>query len=60
MKQHLNLNELKEEWRMSATRHKAGIIVLALVIIGVKLFAPAEQRVRIIPSYIPVALMRAF
>ena len=42
-----------EEWRTSATRHKVGIIVLALVIIGVKLFAPAERQIRIKPAYIP-------
>ena len=53
MKQYLSLNELKEEWRTSATRHKVGIVVLALVIIGVKLFAPAERQIRIKPAYIP-------
>jgi uncharacterized membrane protein len=52
--------QIKEEWRTSATRHKVGIIVLALVIIGVKLFAPAERQIRIKPAYIPVVLMRAF
>jgi len=51
---------VKEEWRTSATRHKVGIIVLVLVIIGVKLFAPPEQRIRTLPAYIPVALMHAF
>ena len=44
MRQHLILDELKEEWRMSATRHKVGIVVLALVIFGVMLFAPAAQK----------------
>ena len=44
MKQHLSLNELKEEWRISATRHKVGIVVLAFVILGVMLFAPAAQK----------------
>ncbi len=44
MKQRMSLNELKEEWRTSAIRHKVGIVVLAIVIIGVRLFAPAEHK----------------
>jgi len=52
----------KEEWHTSETRHKVGIVVLALVVIGVKLFVPPEQRPpqRPGPAYIQVVLMRVF
>lgn len=36
--------QVKEEWRTSATRHKVGIVVLAIVVLAVMLFAPSEQR----------------
>ena len=45
--------QIKEEWRTSATRHKVGIAVLALVSFGVMLFAPAERQIRTKPVYIP-------
>ena len=45
--------QIKEEWRTSATRHKVGIVVLVLVIFGVMLFAPPERQIRTKPVYIP-------
>ena len=45
--------QIKEEWRTSATRHKVGIVVLVLVIFGVMLFAPAERKIRAKPVYTP-------
>ena len=44
MFERISLNEFREEWRTSATRHKVGIVVVAIVIIGVRLFAPAEHK----------------
>ena len=62
MFEQLTFKQVVEEWRTSATRHKVGIIVLALVILGVTLFAPAERKVPhrsglVVPAYY---LMRAF
>ena len=56
MVERIILNELKEEWRTSATRHKVGIVVLALVIFGVMLFAPPERKAPhrsslVVPAY---------
>ena len=45
MFEQLTFKQVVEEWRTSATRHKVGIIVLALVVIGLsagKLFMPAK------------------
>lgn len=44
MMERISLNEVKEEIRTSATRHKVGIVVVALVVIGVRLFAPPEHK----------------
>jgi len=49
----MTFEQIKEEWRTSATRHKVGIVALALVILSVILFAPPERKAPYRPSYIP-------
>ena len=44
MFEQLTFKQVVEEWHTSATRHKVGIVVLAVVGLGVTLFAPAAQK----------------
>jgi len=56
MIEHISLRQMREEWPGWAIRYKVGVIVMAVVVIGLsigKLSAPAEKIVPVKPLYTP-------
>ncbi len=52
MIERISLKQMREEWPGWATRHKVGVIVMAVVVIGLsigKLFVPVEKIVPVKP-----------